>query len=155
MEDEKVLAENKQKKEYLRSYRQHVQRINRIEAEVEEVRMMRENPSPINNDGMPHGGDKKDLSDYAVMLDELERELLDERYKRIKIYKDIAMRIKSLSSKRENDVMFYRYIKGMAFWEIAEKMGVSERWVLKIHGQALAHIKISSEILNSSLQFTS
>lgn len=155
MVDEKVLAENKQKKEYLRNYRQHVQRINRIEAELEEVRVMKENPSGINNDGMPHGSDQRDLSDYAATLDRLERELLEERYKRTKMYKDIAMRIKSLSSKKENDVMFYRYIKGLAFWEIAEKMEVSERWVLKLHGRALAHINIPEEILKSSLKFTS
>lgn len=155
MIDEKVLAENKQKKEYLRNYRQHIKRIGRIEAELEEVRLLKACPSAINNDGMPHGSDQKDLSDYAAMLDELERELLEERHSRIKMYKDIAKRIKNLSSKKENDVMFYRYIKGLAFWEIAEKMELSERWVLKLHGRALAHIEIPEEILNSSLKFTS
>ncbi len=75
MVDEKVLAENKLKKEYLRNYRQHVKRISRIESELEEVRILKASPSAINNDGMPHGSDQKDLSDYAVMLDELERKL--------------------------------------------------------------------------------
>lgn len=153
--DEKIITDNKLKKEYLRNYRQHVKRISRIESELEEIRILKACPSAINNDGMPHGSGQKDLSDYAVMLDELEKELLEERYSRIKIYKDIAKRIKDLDSRNENEVMFYRYIKGLAFWEIAEKMEMSERWVLKLHGRALAHINISEEILNSSLQFTS
>lgn len=154
MVDEKVLAENKLKKEYLRNYRQHVKRISRIESELEEVRVLKSSPSAINNDGMPHGSCQKDLSDYAAMLDELERELLEERCSRVNMYKDIAKRIKDLSSKKENDVMFYRYIKGLAFWEIAEKMELSERHILRIHGQALAHINIPEEILKMSLNVT-
>lgn len=145
------IEENAAKKEYLSEYRHHVHRISRIESELEEIRIMRSNPSAINNDGMPHGSGQSDLSDYAAALDDMERELREERYRRIMAYKDIACRIKSLQSEKEKDVMFYRYIKGMAWHEIAEKMGMSERWVLKIHGQALAHIKISEEISNSSL----
>ncbi len=145
------VEENVTKKEYLGEYRHHVHRISRIEAELEEIRIMKSNPSAINNDGMPHGSNQGDLSDYVAALDDMERELREERYRRIMTYKDIAHRIKSLQSEKEKDVMFYRYIKGMAWHEIAEKMDMSERWVLKIHGQALAHIKISGEISNSSL----
>lgn len=141
MIDEQVKAENAKKKEYLGSYRNHVYRINRIEAELEEIRIMKSNPSAIRNDGMPRGSDQKDLSDYAAALDEMERELLEERYQRTLAYKDIAKRIKSVKSRYEEDVLFYRYIKGMDWYEIAEKMGYSERWVYKIHGKALAHLE--------------
>lgn len=135
--------ENVAKKEYLRGYRQHVQRINRIDAELEEIRIIRSNPAALNNDGMPHGNGKSDLSDYMAEVDQMECELREEREKRAMAYQDIARCIKGLSSKKENDVMFYRYIKGMAFWEIAEKMGISERQILRIHGKGLANIKIS------------
>lgn len=146
--DEKVKAENQQKKEYLGSYRQHVRRIGRIEAELEEIRSMKASPSAINNNGMPSGSDQRDLSDYAAALDEMERELLGERYQRTLMYKDIAKRIKSLKSTRESDVMFYRYIKGMPFWEIALKMDMSERQILRIHGKALAHVEIGENFKN-------
>lgn len=106
-------TENEKKKEYLRSYRVHVRRIARIEEELAELRLMRESIS-VNNDGMPHGTGKGDLSGYAAELDRLEQELLEERYRRILTYKDIAGRIKKLRSTNENDVMFYRYIKGMS-----------------------------------------
>lgn len=139
-------TENEKKKEYLRSYRVHVRRIARIEEELAELRLMRESIS-VNNDGMPHGTGKGDLSGYAAELDRLEQELLEERYRRILTYKDIARRIKKIKSENEKDVMFYRYIKGMDWWEIAERMHYSERWIYKLHGNALAHFELPKEFI--------
>lgn len=141
-----VQSENEQKKEYLKGYRGHVRRINRIETELAELRAMRSSMS-VNNDGMPHGSGQSDLSGYAAELDRLERGLIKERYERIKTYKDIAVRIKRLKSENEKDVLFYRYIAGLAWWEIAEKMNYTERWVLKIHGKALAHFQLPKEFI--------
>lgn len=140
------VAENEMKKEYLREYRGHVRRIGRIEAELSELRAMKTVIS-VNNDGMPHGSGQSDMSGYAAELDRLERSLLEERYQRVSAYKDIVKRIKRLRSENELDVLFYRYIKGLEWWEIAEKMGYSERWVLKIHGQALANFEVPKEFI--------
>ena len=141
-----VRMENEQKKEYLRGYRVHVRRISRIEEELAELRAMRASIS-VNNDGMPHGSGQSDLSGYAAELDRLEQELTEERYNRISTYKDIARRIKRIKSENEKDVMFYRYIKGMDWWEIAEKMHYSERWVHKLHGKGLAHFELPKEFI--------
>lgn len=138
--------ENEQKKEYLRGYRVHVRRISRIEEELAELRAMRASIS-ANNDGMPHGSGQSDLSGYAAELDRLEQELIEERYNRIVTYKDIAKRIKRIKSENEKDVMFYRYIKGMDWWEIAEKMHYSERWIHKLHGKGLAHFELPKEFI--------
>lgn len=138
--------ENEMKKEYLNGYRGHVRRINRIEAELTELRLMRASMS-VNNDGMPHGSGQADLSGYAAELDRLERNLIKERKERYAAYTSIAKSVKSLNNENEKDVLFYRYIAGLAWWEIAEKMNYSERWVLKIHGKALAHFKIPKEFI--------
>lgn len=143
---QKQQMENDLKKEYLRSYRRHVRRIERIESELAELRVMRATMS-ANNDGMPHGSGQADLSGYAAELDDLERKLIKERYERIITYQDIAGRVKKLKSENEKDVLFYRYIAGLAWWEIAEKMNYSERWVHKIHGRALAHFKLPKEFI--------
>lgn len=134
-------AENEIKKEYLRRYRGHVQRIQRIEAELSELRAMKVSVS-VHNDGMPRGSGQSDLSGYAAELDQAERRLIEERRCRVNTYKDISARIKDLSSEDESNVLFYRYIKGFAWWEIAEKLGFSERQVYRYHGKALAHISI-------------
>lgn len=145
-EENIVKSGNDKKKEYLRGYRVHVRRISRIESELAELRAMRGSMS-INNDGMPHGSNQGDLSDYAAEVDDLERKLVEERYNRIMEYKDVARRIKNLKSENEKDVLFYRYIKGMDWWEIAEKMSYSERWIHKLHGKALAHFELPKEFI--------
>lgn len=144
----KIKTENEKKKEYLRSYRTHVRRVQRITAEIEELRAMKMYPSVKDNDGMPHGsGGQGDLSGYAADLDQMIQELIDEQYLRIKTYQQIARQIKKLRSENEKDVLFYRYIKGLDWWEIAEKMGYSERQVHRFHGKALAHFEIPKDVI--------
>ena len=145
IEENNVKSENDLKKEYLRGYRTHVRRISRIESELAELRSIRSSIS-MNNDGMPHGSGKSDLSSYAAELDELERNLKEERYNRYKDFKEIARRIKRIKSENEKDVLFYRYIKGMDWWEIAEKMKFSERQIYRFHGKALAHLKLPEKV---------
>lgn len=144
----KIKTENEKKKEYLRSYRTHVRRVQRITAEIEELRAMKMYPSVKDNDGMPHGsGGQGDLSGYAADLDQMIHDLIEERYLRIKTYQQIAKQIKKLRSENEKDVLFYRYIKGFDWWEIAEKMGYSERQVHRFHGKALAHFEIPKDVI--------
>ena len=136
-----VITENEQKKEYLNQYRNHVRKIKRIESEIEEIREMKCYPS-VNNDGMPHGSNNSDLSGYAALLDEKERELERERYLRVKSYSEISKQIELLENDKERDLLHYRYIKGMAWWKVAEELECSERWAHKLHGKALKNFKI-------------
>ncbi len=141
MQSEAVKEENKKKKEYLRQYRFHVRRIHRINAEIAELRSMKISPS-LNNDGIPHSSSQSDLSSYAAELDKMEAELIEERYKRMVEYQEIVRRIKRLRSENEKDVLFYYYIRGLDWWEIAEKMKFSERQIYRIHGKALANFRL-------------
>lgn len=145
--EQKPMSENDRKKEYLRSYRQHVRRIHRINAEITELREMKVSPGMKVNDGMPHGRcGQGDLSGYAANVDEMIRELIEERYLRIKTYQQIAKRIKKLKNENEKDVLFYRYISGLDWWEIAEKMKFSERQIYRLHGKALAHFDLPKDV---------
>ena len=136
-----VMTENEQKKEYLNQYRNHVKKIKRIESDLEEIKTMKRYPS-VNNDGMPHGNNNSDLSGYAALLDEKERELERERYLRVKSYTEISNQIGLLENETERDLLHYRYIKGIAWWRVAEELECSERWVHKLHGKALNNFKI-------------
>lgn len=146
--EEKTVNEKDKKKEYLRSYRYHVRRIQRINAEIAELREMKLHPSMKPDDGMPHGSvGQGDLSGYVAEMDEMINELIKERCQRIKTYQEIVRQIKRIKSQNESDVLFYRYIKGMDWWEIAEKMDYSERWIYKLHGKALAHFELPKEFI--------
>ena len=124
------LTETEKKKRYLREYRKSVSRLKRLWAELA---------------GMTHGDGQSDLSGYAASLDGLEREIVSERYQRIMKYQEIKTCIDALKDSRESDVLFYRYIKGLDWWKVAEKMELTERQIYRIHGKALKKIKISDE----------
>lgn len=141
IEGNAVRDENEKKKSYLWKYRGHGRRIKRIESELEEIRSMKMNPA-LNNDGMPHGSGQSDLSGYAAQLTELEEDAYQEGVNQLKAYKDITFRINQLEDENERDVLFYRYIKGLSWWKIAEMLDFSERWVTELHGRALKNLKL-------------
>ena len=72
-----------------------------------------------------------------------EDELYEEGVKQVETYKDIECKINQLTNQEERDVLFYKYIKGLDFWEIGQILGYSERWIHKLHGDALKKIQIS------------
>lgn len=137
--------EREKKKEYLRQYIVHVRRVHRLTEEIAELRELKMSASSGANDGMPRGSDKSDLSDYMAQIDSMIQELENERGERIMMFFDIRRRIKMLENKNEDDVLFYKYIKGKTFWEIAEKMMYSERQIRRIHSIALEHLRIPEE----------
>lgn len=141
IEENNVKNENERKKAYLRGYRKHGKKIKRIESEIEEIRNMKMYPS-MNNDGMPHGSGQGDLSGYAAELREKEDKLYYEGVEQVKTYNDISGRIKELEDEDERDVLFYRYIKGLEWWEIARDMDYSLRQIHRVHGKALGHLKL-------------
>lgn len=141
-----VKTENEKKKEYLWKYQESVRRIARIESELAEIRAMRTGIS-INYDSIPSGLGQSDLSAYVEKLDILERKLISERYRRIKLYQDISKRIRRLKDQNQRDVLFYRYIKGFDWWRVAEKMNYSERHITRLHGKALANFELPKDVL--------
>ena len=142
-----VKEENEKKKRYLRQYQKHARRISRIDAEIEEIRMLKLSPALKMGDGMPKGSNQNDLSDFAANIDRMEQELYNEGIELVKSYNRISYRIKQLPDRNESDVLFYKYIKDMNFWEIAKVMGYSERHITRIHGNALSHLKLPKDVL--------
>lgn len=135
------MTENEKKKEFLKRYRKAVRREQDILDEIQRLRADKMFPS-VCNDGMPRGSSQTDLSDYAANIDEAIEELKEERLEKIKIYREIAMRIRCMKDEDEQEVLRMRYIKGMKWEEVAIKMNYSYRGVLKIHGKALENFEI-------------
>lgn len=140
---EMVQDENNRKKEYLNGYRKAVRRIRRIDEELEELQELAKSVKVTDYSGMPHGGGtSKDLSDELARIDSLKRKLEREKEQGVESYISIEKCIGEVEDEEENDVLFYRYVKGLRWWEIAEKMECTERWVHKLHGRALNRLKI-------------
>ena len=137
-DDEKII-----KKRYLRSYRAHVHRRERLEEQLVELQAMKLYPSMKTNDGMPHGSSvDKDLSGYMAEKERLEKEIEKEKTKTVKSYVEIMECINKLQRERERDVLYYRYIKEMGWWDVAKKMNYSQRETYRTHSLALKKIEI-------------
>ena len=128
--------ENELKKEYLRSYTPAVSAARRIEEEIERLRADKIAPALVMDD-MPHANDQKDLSDYVAKLDELERKLIKERYKRIDLYAEIFADIERLEDETEKAVLTYRYLRRYSWEKICVEMGYQWAQVHRIHARAL------------------
>ena len=133
---DKEKIENEKKKEFLMSYQKEKRRVRRLEEQLEELRQNKMSPS-VTNDGMPHGTDKKDLSDYVVKVDEIEQELVAARYSRICAFQEVQRRIEAMEDEREKDLLTYRYIRGMKWEKICNEMKHSWQHIHRIHAKAL------------------
>ena len=134
------LTENEKKKEFLMSYQKEKRRVRRLEEQLEELRRNKMSPS-VTNDGMPHGSDKKDLSDYAVKVDEIEQELVAARYSRICAFQEVQKRIEAMEDEVEKDLLTYRYLRNLNWVNIAVKMDYSWQHLHTIHARALRNFK--------------
>lgn len=138
------MTENEKKKEFLRRYRRAVRREQEILDEIQRLRADKMFPSAC-NDGMPRGSSQTDLSDYMAEIDAAIEDLKKERLEKIKIYREIEMRIRCMKDEDEQEVLRMRYIKGTKWEDIAEKMNYSYSGTLKLHGRALTDIEIAKE----------
>ena len=138
------MTENEKKKEFLKRYRKAVRREQDILDEIQRLRADKMFPS-VCNDGMPRGSSQTDLSDYIAEIDAAIEDLKEERLEKIKIYREIEMRIRCMKDEDEQEVLRMRYIKGMKWEDIAEKMNYSYSGTLKLHGRALTDIEIAKE----------
>lgn len=135
------MTENEKKKEFLRRYRRAVRREQEILDEIQRLRADKMFPS-VCNDGMPRGSSQTDLSDYMAEIDAAIEDLKEERLEKIKIYREIEMRIRRMKNEDEQEVLRLKYIKGMNLETVAEKMDYSYRTILDIHGKALKNFEI-------------
>lgn len=136
------MTENEKKKEFLKRYQKAVRREQDILDEIQRLRADKMFPS-VCNDGMPRGSSQTDLSDYIAEIDAAIEDLKEERLEKIKIYQEIEMRIRCMKDEDEQEVLRMRYIKGMKWEYIAEKMNYSYSGTLKLHGRALVNIEIT------------
>lgn len=141
---------NEEKKKFLREYRDSIRRIKRIESEIEEIRAIKMGAAAC--DGAGRNGWKSDLSGYMASLDERERNLEKEWDSRKRLYEEVEKTINRLEDTQEQDVLFYRYIKGLSWWEIAEQTGYTGRHIHRLHGNALAHLDFHKDVIECQCQ---
>lgn len=132
-------------KEWLLQYRECVNRCRDIETAIIRLRLDRMFPSQL-IDGMPHTHDPKDLSSYAAAVDTEITALQQERYRRIRLIKEIDDAIESIPIAEERQVLYLRYLQLQSWQRIARTISCDERTVYRIHSRALQHLKLSVNV---------
>lgn len=118
----------------------------RLAEKIDEIKTVKSSPGSVLGDGMPHGTDIHDLSDYMAKLDALERKLEAQLDRKTAAYHRISDRIDCMESAAENErvddeklrnVLRMKYLRGWSFERIAVEYDKDWRTVLRWHGMAL------------------
>lgn len=141
MTKEELQKQNEEKKEYLRSYQGLLKNIKLLQVEIEELRLSKMNPSIVYDD-MPHPNNNTDLSTYAAVLDSKERQLADVKEQAATRYNEITAKIESMSDATERSLLSFKYLWGLTFDDISDKINYSRRNVIIIHGRALINFSL-------------
>lgn len=129
--------ERERKKAFLRSYLKLKRGCRALEAAIEELRAGVILPAkPMT--GMPRGGEPAGLEGYIDAVREKERELDQKRLAMVEAYDRVESAIWKMEPGVKRDVLMYRYLSGMTWEEMGEKMGYTVRWLTAIHGYALS-----------------
>lgn len=140
METEKEWTEREEKKQYLKSYQKAMRRENDILEEIQQLRTEKMFPA-THMEGLPAAAGPSDLSAYMAKIDELIGRLKEERLKRITLRERIEGDINRLKDEDEKAVLRYRYIQGLKWEDVCERIGFSWNHTHKIHSNALGAFK--------------
>lgn len=133
---------SQEKKEILLQYRAAEREEKRLELEIQRWRSRAEKMTS-GYGGTPSGdGDGRSLENTMAHIDDLTRQLSDQRDRLVTLRREIGMAIDSVPDARLRELLRLRYIDGMTWERIAVKLDKTYQWVCKLHGDALSQIKI-------------
>ena len=138
-----VKEQNQRVKDYLNYGRVADKKIRFVERQIEELESSKKYPS-MANDGMPHGSNQKDLSDYIVAKERLQNKLLGIRTREMERKNDILDKLEKMDMK-EAEVLRMFHLERMLIRDIAEEMGYSEQHIHRIHSKALQNFKLDHD----------
>lgn len=125
-------------KEYLLQYRVVQREIEDLDYRMAQLRLKYAAPSAINYSDMPKAHNSNhDLSDYVAKMDEMTDYMIS-KYTRLRgVEVDIYLRLDRMENQDERELLRYRYIDGLTWVQIADRLHTVERNVYFIHGRAL------------------
>lgn len=137
--------ERDRKKAFLRSYQRYKRGCKALEAAIDELRANVILPArPLT--GMPRGGEPAGLETYIDALSRKEIQLEAKRADMIRAFDRVETAIMKMSPGAQRDILLYRYIAGLTWEQMAQKMGYTVRRLTQLHGYALANFRLPENI---------
>ena len=132
-------------KEFLRRARKVDRRVDEATERVERTRARLESGRMSSVTGMPRGGGA-DWTETVDRLIELER-VVNARTRELVRWKLLAIdAIRAVEAPRLAELLELYYIDGLTWEQVAERMGLDQRWVYRLHGRALLLVKVPEEV---------
>jgi DNA-directed RNA polymerase specialized sigma subunit len=95
--------------------------------------------------GMPRGGSGADWTDAVARLIDMDNAINGEIMELCRLKREINAAIEAVEDMRYRRVLELRYRNYMRWEDIAEEMGYEVRHVTRLHGEALACVRIPSQ----------
>ncbi len=135
--------ENEQKIRYLSRYRKIDRQIDQLLEEQSRWRERALKITPILSQAPGGGGSGSPIERPMDKVSEIDAEI-NRKIDELKIVqREIEETLNQLENGHLNALMKYRYINGLTWERIAEKMDYSRQWVTSLHGIALQKIKLT------------
>lgn len=133
---------NQEKIQFLRQYRNVLQKVEMLKRDLIRWRELGEKVTPSLT-GMPQGGKNvSKVEQSAIMICDIEKEI-NERIKKLsELYMKILNTIETVDDINLQNLLHRRYIQGQKWEKIAVEMHYSYMHVCRLHGQALEKIML-------------
>ena len=135
--------ENEQKIRYLSRYRRLNERIDRLLEEQSRWRERALKITPTLSQSPGGGGNGSPIERPMDKVLEIDAEINREIDALIDLRRDIQGAIEKVPDENLQLLLTYRYINGLSFEKIAEKMNYCERQIYRKHEEALSWISLS------------
>lgn len=134
---------SEEKKEWLQQYGNIDRKIKSLLEQKMEIVEEMTSVRAIVYDDMPHAGKKSDLSDCLIRLYKICNVIDKKRVALLRAKIAIETAVFNLSDAKESEVIRKRYLSLKSWDTIGIDMGYEVRQIHRIHGYALAHLKMS------------
>lgn len=131
-------------KERLREYNRACRRCEELERQIIRRRAALSSPRAVRFDVLP-GGKGNSIESAIERIDELERRLADEKSLCEKALDDVRSLIAFAKDDDGKAILSLRYIDGVSFGEIPERIHLSERSMWRKYDQAVEQIAARCE----------
>lgn len=132
-----------EKKDYLLRYRYAEAEERRLEGEIERWRSRAENVTAGYGLAPTGGGDGRSLEHAAEHICQLIDELEAKRTELAALRREIGAAIDAVPNLTLQRLLYLRYIDSLRWEQIAVELSYSYKQVLRLHGKALALVKMS------------
>lgn len=133
-------------KEFLRRARSVDRRVDEATERVERIRAKLEAGRMSSVTGMPRGG-SSDWTQTADRLIELEQRVNAQVRDMVRWKLAAIDAIRSVGEPRLAEVLELYYIDGLTWEQVAQRMGLDQRWVYRLHGKALLLVRVPGEVV--------